>query len=103
MPTLYNRHHGNAPVDAVYIGRGSLWGNPYVIGEGLSREEALALYEDHVVGMEELIKKYLKNKDLVCYCVPKRCHGNILMQIANEDYKPRTLKEQEEESNRYEQ
>jgi hypothetical protein len=40
---------------------------------------------------------------LVCYCVPKRCHGNILMQIANEDYKPRTLKEQEEESNRYEQ
>ncbi len=30
IPRLYNRHHGNAPPEAVYIGRGSPYGNPYM-------------------------------------------------------------------------
>lgn len=30
-PKLYNRKTG-APADAVYIGRGSAWGNPFPIG-----------------------------------------------------------------------
>jgi hypothetical protein len=32
-PRVYNKHHGNAPADAVYIGRGSPYGNRFVIGE----------------------------------------------------------------------
>lgn len=29
MPKVFNKHHKNAPKNAVYIGRGSIWGNPY--------------------------------------------------------------------------
>jgi len=25
----------------------------------------------------------LKGKDLVCYCAPARCHGDLLLRLAN--------------------
>lgn len=31
----------------------------------------------------ELAKKELKGKDLVCWCAPKLCHGDVLLEIAN--------------------
>lgn len=92
MPKVYNKHHGDAPKTAVYIGRGSPFGNPYLIGESLfgtlSREEAVDLYEDDVKDDEEFqqfIKKHLRGQDLLCFCKPKRCHGDILLKIANEE------------------
>lgn len=32
----------------------------------------------------ERLKKELKGKDLVCWCKPQRCHGDYLLQLANE-------------------
>ena len=29
------------------------------------------------------IKDELKGKDLVCFCAPKLCHGEVLLRIAN--------------------
>ena len=43
MRLLLNKYKDNIPSDAVYIGRGSKWGNPYPIGPqwGDRNQEAL--------------------------------------------------------------
>ncbi len=80
----------------VYIGRGSKFGNPFThykhLGGPLiivaSREEAIQKYKDWVYEQPELIKiikDELKNKILGCYCKPLPCHGDFLLQIANEE------------------
>jgi hypothetical protein len=33
----------------------------------------------------EAAKRELKGKDLVCYCAPLACHGDVLSRIANEE------------------
>jgi hypothetical protein len=67
----------------VYIGRGSKWGNPYVIGKDGNREEVIAKYEKSLTNHAE-IRSELKGKTLGCWCKPKKCHGDILLEIAND-------------------
>lgn len=89
MPRLYNKNEGDYPAEAVYIGRGSVWGNPLVIGIDGTREEVIEKHRNAILAVPSLqarIKAELKGKDLVCYCHPRACHGDILLQIANEDY-----------------
>ena len=94
MPKVYNKHHGDAPADAVYIGRPTIYGNPFSHLPGAkaefkgTREEAIqayANYLEHKPDLVALIKKNLKGKDLVCFCSPKSCHGDLLLRIANEE------------------
>ena len=96
MPKVFNKHHKNAPKNAVYIGRGSIWGNPYTHLDSKhpdtikvsSREEAVKAFEAMVredANIIQYIRTHLKGKDLVCFCAPKACHGDILLQIANEE------------------
>ncbi len=87
--TVLNKHHGNIPADAVYIGRGSYWGNPFVIDENTDRNKACDLYEASLkvaidqgdLTAEELAT--LHGKDLVCFCAPARCHGHTLEAFAS--------------------
>ncbi len=86
MPTLYNKHH-DAPADAVYIGRGSPWGNPFIIGKDGTRDEVCDKYAaaaERLPGFKAAIVEHLRGKDLVCFCAPARCHGEYLMRVANE-------------------
>lgn len=86
MPKVYNRHHKNAPSDAVYIGRGSPYGNPFAIGEHGNRAQVIAKYREYLQANPELLAKVkteLPGKDLVCYCSPSPCHGDILLFEAN--------------------
>lgn len=85
---VLNKKISGIPAGAVYIGRGSKWGNPFVIGKHGTRDEVcdrhLAHLEEQVskgeVTVEELIS--LHGKDLVCFCAPLRCHGdNIELAI----------------------
>jgi hypothetical protein len=72
----------------VYIGRGSKWGNPYVIGPDGTREEVIQKYEADIIDKPiiiAMIKAELKGKILGCYCKPKACHGDILARIAEEE------------------
>lgn len=66
----------------VYIGRPSKWGNPFSLDE-YEREEAIALYEQHLG--QELIEDLpeLRGKTLGCWCAPKPCHGDVLARLAN--------------------
>ena len=84
MPRVYNKHHKNAPKDAVYVGRPSKWGNPYAISGEITREKAVEYYRQHVRGKEEAIRTELRGRDLVCFCAPLACHADILLEIAND-------------------
>ena len=81
---VHNKYHKTAPKDAVYIGRGSMYGNPYVIGEHGTREEVIDMYRkdledclDDPTTQEALLA--LDGKDLVCFCAPLPCHGDVLI------------------------
>lgn len=84
-PKVHNKHKKTAPADAVYIGRGSKWGNPFVIDKDGSRSEVIAKYEEYILGKPELLAHLheLKGKDLVCFCAPQACHGDVLIKLAN--------------------
>jgi len=67
----------------VYIGRGSIWGNPFIIGQDGTRLEVIDKYRDWVITQPKLMAQLhtLKGKRLGCYCYPKACHGNILVGL----------------------
>lgn len=81
MPRVYNVHHKNAPVGAVYCGRGSPWGNPHKIGRDGTRDEVCDLFERNV--LPTLNVEYLRGKDLLCFCKPARCHCDAILIKAN--------------------
>lgn len=87
MPVL-NQHRDVIPTNAVYIGRGSKWGNPFIIGPHGNREDVCEKHKDSLwtkiksgkISLEELAS--LDGKSLVCFCHPKRCHGDTLLLAA---------------------
>lgn len=83
IPKVHNKYHGTAPQGAVYIGRGSPYGNPYVIGKDGDREDVVRLFEENVLPEMDVSK--LKGKHLVCYCKPHACHGDSILLKANKE------------------
>jgi len=88
VPTLYNKRRDVLiPRNAVYIGRPSKWGNPFTIGKDGTREQVVDKYFTYLNGNQdlmEMVKKELCGRDLVCWCTPMPCHGDVLLEIANE-------------------
>lgn len=93
MPQVLNKRYHGVPDGAVYIGRPSKWGNPFHIRETVygqankvyTRDEAIELYQIYLDNNEELKADLheLEGKDLVCWCAPEPCHGDILLRLAN--------------------
>ncbi|MDD5271354.1 MAG: DUF4326 domain-containing protein [Methylovulum sp.] len=71
----------------VYIGRGSDWGNPYVIGIDGDRDEVIRKYQyDFERGYLKSSKEQLlqlRGKVLGCHCKPSACHGDVLANYLN--------------------
>ena len=76
----------------VYIGRGSKWGNPYTTIQDKdtmaseiveTSEEAISKYREHVLNTPELMESLdeLEGKTLGCFCKPKPCHGDVLLEL----------------------
>ena len=73
----------------VYIGRPSIWGNPFVIGRDGDKATRIAKYRDWIMTQPELIvraKNELHGRILGCWCKPEACHGDILAEIVDKDY-----------------
>jgi len=89
MPRVYNkRTDKNIPAGAIYIGRPSKWGNLLKIGRDGTREEVIQKYKEWIEKTDFLLDDTiheLKGKDLVCWCSPLPCHGDILLEIANKE------------------
>lgn len=81
--------HWTEPEDRrhdVYIGRPSIWGNPYVVGRDGTREQVIARHTELVLGQPDFvtrIRRELTGKVLGCYCAPRPCHGDLYVAICN--------------------
>jgi hypothetical protein len=98
VPRVVNAH-GRKPnevgSDEVYIGnatrnrwRKSKWGNPFKLPRDASpeqRAEVIAMYRRWLLGRLELMAALpeLRGKDLLCWCAPEACHGDVLIRLAN--------------------
>lgn len=79
----------------IYIGRGSPLGNPFPIGAKYgSRDTVIEMYKEYLsqevnkdnkIILKELDKISntldICDVNLVCFCKPKRCHGDIIKEI----------------------
>lgn len=71
----------------VYIGRGSIFGNPFKIGIDRDRERVIKLYRHYLIGNKKVLNAiYNLPKDAIlgCYCKPKACHGNVIIEFYND-------------------
>ncbi len=80
-PRVHNRHAGTAPHDAIYVGRGSPWGNPFRIGKHGNRQQVIERFRREVLSTLDLTR--LRGRHLVCFCSPLPCHADILLEHAN--------------------
>lgn len=100
------------PLDAVYVGRPTRWGNPFPVasrdGEFFPRADAIRMYRELVTLGETTfvygddvhrftrqprgplrvptlddIRVHLTGRDLVCWCpLDVACHADVLLQLA---------------------
>ena len=75
------------PENTVYVGRPSIWGNPFIVGR-LTPTKVVKLFRTKYADLRKLkprIKNLLKGKNLACWCkISEACHADILLKIANE-------------------
>jgi hypothetical protein len=87
--------------EVVYIGRGSIYGNPFShlpsrfgTVEVASREEAVARFREWVTSTDVHVPgwrkpsaediEFLRGKRLGCYCAPSACHGDVYIELLGE-------------------
>ena len=69
--------------DRRYIGRPDIFGNPFVIGRDGTRAEVIAKYAEWAPTQPPIVAALpeLVGKDLVCWCAPLPCHGEVLLEM----------------------
>lgn len=84
---VWNRRRGDAPENAIYVGRPSKWGNPFEVGVYGSRAACVCEYRKYITVKytKAQIVAELRGKHLVCWCAPLPCHADVLLEIANGD------------------
>ena len=91
------------PENTVYVGRGSKWGNPYIVvkkrtGGYMIKGYGRALYGWKTYAIDRSVELYrkrvakhfhpldikeLKGKNLACWCpLGHSCHADVLLEIA---------------------
>jgi GH24 family phage-related lysozyme (muramidase) len=95
------------PEGAVYVGRGSTWGNPWRVGDDhswtigpgrtinrephgpLTREQCVESYRNAHSDdpeWEAILREKLGGKNLACWCpLDQPCHADVLLELANRD------------------
>lgn len=91
-----------APPEAVYVGRGSAWGNKYRLGSNPwygqtltipDRQTAVRLFRNYAEPLALAKPQWLeplRGHDLLCWCPledaegnPVPCHADVLLELAN--------------------
>jgi hypothetical protein len=85
MCTVLNKHTAGRCTDAIYIGRGSKWGNPFRIGADGDRATVIAKHARWLRDQHHLMRALdeLRGKDLLRFCAPAACHGDLLLRLAD--------------------
>jgi hypothetical protein len=98
-PRVFNKSlDKDIPLRAVYVGRPTKWGNPWSHRSSnlehvhlvANRTDAVFAYGDWIlsdhpaaVRLRQDAREELRGKHLICWCSPKPCHADILLDIAN--------------------
>lgn len=84
-PKVLNKRTDAIPSGAVYVGRPSRWGNPFILDSKMPRHIAVKEYRKWIQNQPELMTALpeLKGKDLICWCAPLPCHADVLLELAN--------------------
>ena len=70
----------------VYVGRPSIFGNPYILKDESERDLVIARYKKYFYNRLETDSEFkekileLKNKTLGCFCSPRKCHGDVIKE-----------------------
>ena len=87
----------STPSDAIRVGRGTRWGNPWRSGDWIAMPGhqgsvkvtaalAVELYAAYVTdrGLLDEVAEVLAGRDLVCWCkIGQPCHAEWLIEVAN--------------------
>lgn len=89
MQYVHSKRRGapKPPEGAIYVGRPTQWGNPYLVKDESDRDHSVLLYAQYALIQMQKDPHWadeLKGKHLVCWCVPKLCHAMVLACLANE-------------------
>lgn len=106
MINVVNKSKHKPTPDDFYIGRGSVMGNPYHSKEsnhphalykvdtvekaieGYKKYLEYSYFNDATINkfIKELIDRELddQNTNLVCYCAPNKCHGDIIKKFVDD-------------------
>jgi hypothetical protein len=92
-PWVLNKHHPwSRDLPAVYVGRGSDYGNPFPITKEHDRATVIAM---HKAWLKKQLTQFggarrlrllvtdLQGRNLRCFCAPLPCHAEVLREIAN--------------------
>ncbi len=68
------------------IRRPAKWGNPFRIGVDGTRSEVIEKYRKWLLEQPDLLAdiEELRGKRLGCWCAPKPCHGDVLVELLND-------------------
>jgi hypothetical protein len=75
----------------VYIGRPSMFGNPFYMQKESDREEVISKYKKYFETRIQRDAQFrtsveaLRGKKIACYCSPKKCHGDIIANYLNRE------------------
>lgn len=72
----------------VPVDRGTPWGNPFVMVTEADRDDVCDKFEQYAqwrLTIEPNWLEPLRGKNLGCWCVPKRCHAQTLLRLANKE------------------
>jgi hypothetical protein len=84
MPTQVANLKSGVP--GVYIGRGTPFGNPSMLGPDGAREEVIEAYKGYFYarllfdGAWKRKVLALKGQTLLCHCKPLECHGDVIAE-----------------------
>ena len=99
--TVVNKYKHIPTPSTIYIGRGSIFGNPFHVSMG--RTECIEKYRTDVfipnmldtnsayyIAIKRLLDrvKLGENIYLMCYCAPQACHGDIIKTYIDTLLKP---------------
>lgn len=80
------------PEGAIYVGRGSKWGNPFTFENSGQVHPALRFACEVAPLYRPGLLDPLRGKDLACWCPltdkdgnPAPCHADVLLELANKD------------------
>lgn len=88
---IVNIKHKPTPYYDIYIGRAnkwlelseSKWHNPFPMKKESERTLVVNSFAAYLLGTPDLMESLyeLDDKILACYCSPKFCHGNVLLNM----------------------